>query len=138
LPADATKNAFILQGPDIILPDTTYYAEDNPAGKQLLALYADMAARVLAYTPLTEEEGYVFRNPNASDTDKTYRLSIGGEVKQEHRGNYAFVVLDTQTRSASVSRIVELYDRAEQVLTEQSVPNGNGTGTETAGDGNGN
>lgn len=54
--ADATKNAFILQGPDIILPDTTYYAEDNPAGKQLLALYADMAARVLAYTPLTEEE----------------------------------------------------------------------------------
>ena len=54
--ADATKHAFIVSGPDIILPDTTYYAEDNPTGKQLLALYADMAAKVLAYTPLTEEQ----------------------------------------------------------------------------------
>ena len=54
--ADATKHAFIVSGPDIILPDTTYYAEDNPSGKQLLALYADMAAKVLAYTPLTEEQ----------------------------------------------------------------------------------
>ncbi len=54
--ADATKNSFIVLGPDIILPDTTYYAPDNPAGKQLLALYADMAAKVLAFTPLSEEE----------------------------------------------------------------------------------
>ena len=53
---DATRNAFVVLGPDIILPDTTYYAEDNESGKQLLALYADMAAKVLAYTPLTEEE----------------------------------------------------------------------------------
>lgn len=54
--ADATKNAFIVLGPDIILPDTTYYAEDNSSGKQLLAVYGDMAAKVLAYTPLSEEE----------------------------------------------------------------------------------
>ena len=54
--ADATKHAFIVAGPDIILPDTTYYAEDNPSGKQLLALYADMAAKVLTYTPLTADE----------------------------------------------------------------------------------
>ena len=97
----------------------------------------DENTKEVFFTPLTEEEGYVFRNPNASDTDKTYRLSIGGEVKQEHLGNYAFVVLDTQTRSASVSRIVELYDRAEQVLTAESAPSG-GAGNETAGGGNGN
>ncbi len=53
---DATKHCFAIAGPEIILPDTTYYAEDNPAGKQLLAFYADMAAKVLAYTPLSEEE----------------------------------------------------------------------------------
>ena len=53
---DATKNSFIVLGPDIILPDTSYYADDNPAGRQLLAIYADMAAKVLAYTPLSEEE----------------------------------------------------------------------------------
>ena len=89
------------------------------------------------FTPLTEEEGYVFRNPNAGDQDKIYRLSIGGEVKEEHLGRYAFVVMDTQTRSAYVSQIVELYDRAEQVLSEESAPVG-GTESEASGDGNGN
>ncbi|MCR5262797.1 MAG: M13 family metallopeptidase, partial [Clostridiales bacterium] len=53
---DAEKNSFIMAGPEIILPDTTYYADDNPAGKQLLAVYADMAVKVLAYAPLSEEE----------------------------------------------------------------------------------
>ena len=98
----------------------------------------DENTKEVFFTPLTEEEGYVFRNPNASDTDKTYRLSIGGEVKEEHLGNYAFVVLDTQTRSASVSQIVELYDRAEQVLTQQNAPSGGGTENGSSGDGNGN
>ena len=52
----AEKNSFIVTGPGIILPDTTYYADDNPAGKQLLAVWADMAAKVLAFTPLSEDE----------------------------------------------------------------------------------
>ena len=48
---NAEKNSFIVAGPEIILPDTTYYAEDNPAGKQLLAVYADMAAKLLGGHP---------------------------------------------------------------------------------------
>ena len=60
--ADATKHAFIVVGPDIILPDTTYYAEDNPAGKQLLGIWADMAANVLAFTPLSPEEQKQYLN----------------------------------------------------------------------------
>lgn len=50
------KNAFILTGPSIILPDTTYYAEDNAAGKQLLEVFKNMAKAILAKTPLKEEE----------------------------------------------------------------------------------
>lgn len=53
---DATKHAFIVTGPDIILPDTTYYSEDNPAGAQLLEVFTDMARKLLAYTDLTNEE----------------------------------------------------------------------------------
>ncbi len=53
---DAETNSFIVLGPDIILPDTAYYADDHPAGRQLLAVFADMAARVLAFTPLSAEE----------------------------------------------------------------------------------
>ena len=53
---NAEMNSFIVMGPDLILPDTTYYAADHPSGKQLLNIYADMAARVLAYTKLTDDE----------------------------------------------------------------------------------
>ena len=53
---NAEKNSFIVAGPDIILPDTSYYAEDNEAGKQLLGVWADMVEKLLAFTPLSEEE----------------------------------------------------------------------------------
>ena len=53
---DAEKHCFIVLGPEIILPDTTYYAADHPAGQKLLAVWADMAAKLLAHTPLSEDE----------------------------------------------------------------------------------
>ena len=53
---DATKNSFLILGPQTILPDTTYYDEANEAGKQLLQVYEDMARKALAFTPLSKEE----------------------------------------------------------------------------------
>ena len=53
---DAKKNSFVILGPTTILPDTTYYAEDNPTGKQLLGIWANAAAKVLSFTNLNEEE----------------------------------------------------------------------------------
>lgn len=97
----------------------------------------DENTKEVFFTPLTEEEGYLFRNPTAGDQDKIYRLSIGGEVKEEHLGHYAFVVVDTQTRFGYVSQIVELYDRAEQVIAP-AAQSGEGNASEVTGDGNGN
>ncbi|MDC7295043.1 M13 family metallopeptidase [Butyrivibrio sp. DSM 10294] len=73
---DATKNQFIVAGPSIILPDTEYYKEDNEAGKQLLAVYTDMAEKVLKYTPLTEEEQKTFLQDTLS-----YDALIAKKVK---------------------------------------------------------
>ena len=53
---DAENNSFVLVGPDIILPDTTYYEEGNESGKALLGVYEGMAKSLLAFTPLSEEE----------------------------------------------------------------------------------
>ena len=53
---DATKNSFVMIGPQIILPDTTYYEEGNQVGEHLLNVYKDMASKILAYTPLSKEE----------------------------------------------------------------------------------
>ena len=99
----------------------------------------DENTKEVFFTPLTEEEGYLFHNPTAGDQDKIYRLSIGGEVKEEHLGHYAFIVVDTQTRFGYVSQIVELYDRAEQVLAPaaESGQSGGGNAAEATGDGNG-
>ncbi len=75
---DATKHAFIAYGPDIILPDTTYYAEDNESGKKLLEAYADMAAKILKYAPLTEEEQKTFL-----DDTLAYDALIAAKVKSQ-------------------------------------------------------
>ena len=53
---DATKYCFVILGPSTILPDTSYYAEDNPMGKQLLAVYSQMLGALLALTPLSPDE----------------------------------------------------------------------------------
>ncbi|MBE5835728.1 MAG: M13 family metallopeptidase [Butyrivibrio sp.] len=75
---DATKHVFIAYGPDIILPDTTYYAEDNESGKKLLEAYADMAAKILKYAPLTEEEQKKFL-----DDTLAYDALIAAKVKSQ-------------------------------------------------------
>lgn len=53
---DATINSFVILGPSIILPDTSYYDDKNPAKEKLLGVYSSMAKQILAYTPLSNEE----------------------------------------------------------------------------------
>lgn len=53
---DATINSFVILGPSIILPDTSYYDKNNPAKEKLLGVYSSMAKQILAYTPLSSEE----------------------------------------------------------------------------------
>ena len=52
---DATKNSFCITGPSIILPDTTYYQDNNPSKEKLLSVYSSMAKRALDLLPLTED-----------------------------------------------------------------------------------
>lgn len=53
---DATKNSFIILGPNIILPDTTYYTDENLAGSELLKVWTNMAREALKYTDLSDDE----------------------------------------------------------------------------------
>lgn len=53
---DATKHSFVITGPSIILPDVTYYDENNKAGKKLLEVYSSMVRILLSYTDLSNEE----------------------------------------------------------------------------------
>lgn len=53
---DALRHCVIVMGPDIILPDTTYYEDGNAAGQKLLAVWKEMAEKLLAQTPLSGEE----------------------------------------------------------------------------------
>ncbi|HIW71213.1 MAG TPA: M13 family peptidase [Candidatus Levilactobacillus faecigallinarum] len=51
---DTANYALQLDAPDLFLPDKTYYTSDNPDAPKLLAVYTDMATRLLeasGYTP---------------------------------------------------------------------------------------
>ncbi|MBR4471833.1 MAG: M13 family metallopeptidase [Erysipelotrichaceae bacterium] len=49
-------NSFCFWGPSMILPDTSYYAEDNEAGKALLKVYEDMISKLLDLADLNDDE----------------------------------------------------------------------------------
>lgn len=53
---NTAQNVFTISGPSTILPDITYYAEDNPQGPQLMGLWSDMAKKILAQTDLLPED----------------------------------------------------------------------------------
>lgn len=65
---DATINSFVITGPNIILPDTTYYDDNNPAKEKLLDIYKDMAKKALALTDLSIElQNAILNNALAFD-----------------------------------------------------------------------
>ena len=85
---DATKHSFIALGPSIILPDTTYYEEGNESGKKLLSVYADMAAKLLKYTPLTEDEQKTFLEDTLA-FDKLIAKKVKSQLEwSEYYKNY--------------------------------------------------
>ena len=45
---DTAHNVVYIEGAGLILPDKSYYAEDNESGKALLAKYAEVAGRLLS------------------------------------------------------------------------------------------
>ena len=51
---DATVHSFVIMGPDIILPDTTYYGQ--PQGEKFLEIYRNMAEKALAFCDLSKEQ----------------------------------------------------------------------------------
>lgn len=72
----ATENCFVIMGPSIILPDTTYYGTEN--GDKLLGVYKDMALKLLSYTDLSEDE----RHEYIEDT-LTFDGLVAKEVKSQ-------------------------------------------------------
>ena len=71
---NTSANALVLNGPDIILPDTTYYG--TPAGDQMLGVFRNMAENALKYTDLSEEEQKTY-----IDDTLAYDALIAGKVK---------------------------------------------------------
>lgn len=54
---DSNKHCLMLQGPSTILPDTTYYKEENAAQRDaILNIYKGMVSEVLKYSKLSKED----------------------------------------------------------------------------------
>ena len=116
---DSRGQSIKLGPPDLGYEKTTIFTAlfKGPAGTYKyywVKVEANEETMETYFTPLEAEDGYDFHDPLPSDENQKHYLSIVGDVKEEQLGRYAFVAVDTQTRSAYVSGIVELYDRAEQ------------------------
>lgn len=84
---DTSKNSVGFAGPSTILPDTTYYADDNESGKQLLKVYIATAKSVLAATDLSaaDQEAYIAKT-------LSFDAKIAARVKsQEEWADYPAV-----------------------------------------------
>ena len=53
---DSNKYCMMMSGPSTILPDTTYYAEGHPQKEMMLQMWKACTAKVMAFSPLSEEE----------------------------------------------------------------------------------
>lgn len=53
---DTANNVVYFDGPDLILPDQSYYDEKNESGKKLLAKYAEVAKKLLIMIGYTEDD----------------------------------------------------------------------------------
>ncbi len=54
---DTSHYVLSISGPDVLLPDASYYKPERAEQKQMfIGLWSDMTSKVLAYTDLTEEE----------------------------------------------------------------------------------
>ena len=76
---DATKHSFLILGPNIILPDTTYYNYEATYN-QLIGIYSQMVSFALAKTDLSKEEQELF----LADTlkfDKLVSKSVKSRVE---------------------------------------------------------
>lgn len=78
------KHAILIIGPSTILPDTTYYGDENPQGAQLLALWSDMTSEVLAKTGLSQEDQAKF----LADTIAFDKLIAARVKSQEEWASY--------------------------------------------------
>ena len=90
---DATKKSFIILGPNIILPDTSYYAEGGPY-PQMIGLWQQMASMVLQHTPLSLEEQQLFIQDTIA-FDKLVSKSVKSQLEwADYVNNYNPISLD--------------------------------------------
>lgn len=86
---DTNKHCLFLQGPSVILPDTTYYKEEMAAQKEaLLGIWKNMATEVLKCTRLTEEERTLYVEDTVKFDAIIATLVKSSEEWSEYTKNY--------------------------------------------------
>ncbi|MCF0142297.1 MAG: M13 family peptidase [Parasporobacterium sp.] len=97
---DSLKKMVYLQGPETILPDTTYYKPEMAEQKKaLIAMWSNMAADLLGRTPLSEENQKLY----LEDTLKFDEIISGLVKSQEEWSEYTKIYNVISLRKASSS-----------------------------------
>jgi len=121
---DTSNYAMYVDAPSLILPDKTYYAKDNPAAKQLLPIYTQMATKLLTMVGYTEAEA-----ATKVDQTKQFDALIAPHVKSsEEAADYVksynprpLKDVDAKTDKLDLTAALQdlIHDTPEQVILPQ-------------------
>ena len=86
---NTSVHCVILQGPGVILPDTSYYKEEMAQQKMaLIGLWSNMASAVLSQTDLTEEEQKIYLADTLAFDEMLAKLVKSNEEWSEYVKSY--------------------------------------------------
>ncbi|RXI79098.1 M13 family metallopeptidase [Levilactobacillus suantsaii] len=121
---DTSNYALYVDAPNLILPDKTYYAKDNPAAKQLLPIYTQMATKLLTMVGYSADDAQ-----RLVDQTKQFDALIAPHVKSsEEAADYvkdynpfplATVAAKTDALDLTATITELLHDTPDQVILPQ-------------------
>lgn len=136
---DTTRHAVFVEAPSLILPDKTYYADNNPAGPQLLKVWAQMSQQLLQKCGFTADQAhrhvenalafdralvpYVMSSEEAADYPKQYNpQSFAKFISNSHflsLDNLLNTVLPQQPQQVIVTN-PKFFQALDQIINDHT------------------
>lgn len=121
---DTSHYALYVDAPSLLLPDKTYYEKDNPAAKQLLPIYTQMATKLLTMVGYSDADA-----AKLVDQTKQFDALIAPHVKSsEESADYVKMYnprplkdVDAQTDKLDLAAALQdlIHDQPETVILPQ-------------------
>jgi putative endopeptidase len=118
---DTSHNSVVITGPSTILPDTTYYAEGNTKGQQLLAQWREFSAAVLAQTDLSEADQTAYLDATIAFDAEIAKRVKSSEEWADYPASYNPIALTEAAKKTDAFDLINFLNDTMPALPEQVI-----------------